>query len=79
MTPNGSPFTGDNDVEIRALVGDANQDRIVDRNDYLAVKAHAREPLDQMSGNYLFDLNLSGCINRADGRVVRMNKLHTVP
>lgn len=37
------------------------------------------EPLDQMSGNYLFDLDLDGTIGRGDGRVIKMNKLHTVP
>jgi hypothetical protein len=46
---NGNPTTGDNDVEIRALVGDADQDHTVAKTDLQAVKAHARQPLDQMS------------------------------
>ncbi|MBA3963213.1 MAG: hypothetical protein H0X40_15115 [Chthoniobacterales bacterium] len=76
---NNNPLTGDNDVAIRALVGDANQDQIVDGNDFTAVKAHAGQPLDQMSGNFLFDLNVNGVIARPDGHVVRVNKDHTVP
>jgi uncharacterized delta-60 repeat protein len=76
---NHNPLTGDNDVAIRALVGDANQDQIVDGNDFTAVKAHAGQPLDQMSGNFLFDLNINGVIARPDGHVVRVNKDHSVP
>ena len=75
----GNPLTGDNDIEIRALVGDANQSQVVDKPDLQGVKDHAGEPLDQMSGNYLFDLDLDGTIGRGDGRVIKMNKLHTVP
>ena len=75
---NGDALSGDNDVEIRALVGDANQDQIVDGNDFTAVKAHAGQPLNQMSGNFLFDLNVNGLIARPDGHVVRVNRAHTV-
>ncbi len=75
----GAPLSGDNDVEIRALVGDANQNRTVDKSDLLAIKSHFREPLDQMSGNYLFDLDLNGRIGEGDGPVVRRNKSHMVP
>ena len=75
----GNALTGDNDVEIRALVADASQDRTVKANDYRAVKAHKGETLDQMSGNFLFDLDLDGVIAKRDGKLVRMNKNHTVP
>ena len=75
----GNALSGDNDVEIRALVGDANQDRNVTIDDSRAVKAHGGQPLDQMSGNYLFDLDLNGVIAKKDGRVVRINRGHTVP
>ena len=37
------------------------------------------QALDQMSGNYLFDLNLDGTISRADTLVIRANKGHSVP
>lgn len=75
----GNALTGDNDVEIRALVGDTSQDRNVMIDDFRAIKAHARQFLDQMSGNYLFDLDLNGVIAKGDGRVVRMNKGHVLP
>jgi hypothetical protein len=75
----GNPLTGDNDIEICALVGAANQSQVVDKPDLQGVKDHAGEPLDQMSGNYLFDLDIDGTIGRGDGRVIKMNKLHTVP
>ena len=73
----GNPLTGDNNVEIRALAGDATQDKRVGRPDSEAVRAHARQPLDQM--NYLFDLNLDGRIGKPDDRVVQMNNHHSVP
>ena len=61
------------------MLGDANQNQIVDVPDIQGVKDHTGQTLDQMSGNYLFDLNLDGTIGRGDGRVIKMNKLHTVP
>jgi hypothetical protein len=76
---NGNALTGDNDVEIRALVGDATQNRRVSHPDSRLVNNHAGEVLDQMSGNFLLDLNLDGSISRADGQVARMNRFHTVP
>lgn len=73
----GTALSGDNDVEIRALVADANQDRIVDRSDLQMLRDHANETVNET--NFLSDLDLSGMIDSADGRIVRQNKLHTVP
>ena len=56
-----------------------NQDQIVNVSDLMAVKAHAGQPLDQMSGNFLFDLDHDGIIAKGDNKVVRADKLHTVP
>lgn len=75
----GVPLSGDNDVEIRVLLGDTDQNQIVDKPDLQGVKLHAGEALDQVSGNYLFDLDLNGVIGRVDGRIVRLNKSHNVP
>ena len=76
---NNNPLTGDKDVEIRALAGDASQNQTVDKPDLQGIKDHVGQPLDQMSGNYLFDLDLDGVIGKLDGRVVKINKGHTVP
>ena len=73
----GQPLVGDNDVEIRALTADANQDQTVDRGDIQLLRAHAGEPVSQ--SNYLLDLDLDGMIGAGDARLVRMNKLHMVP
>ncbi|MBA3961301.1 MAG: hypothetical protein H0X40_05290 [Chthoniobacterales bacterium] len=70
-------LTGDSDVEVRALFGDANQDQTVDKPDLQGINSHLGQTLDQT--NYLDDLNLDGAITRKDGRIVQMNKLHTVP
>jgi hypothetical protein len=76
---NGNPVTGDTDAEIRALVGDAKQDRSVGLPDAQGVKMHLGVALDQTSENFLFDLDLNGTIARRDIRVIRANKAHTVP
>lgn len=76
---NNNPLTGDKDVEIRALIGDANQNQIVDKPDFQGVKSHAGQALEQLSGNYLFDLDLDGVIGKLNKQVVRISKLHTVP
>ena len=73
----GAPLSGD--VEICALFGDTNQNQLIDKPDTKTLKAHVGEPLDQMSGNYLFDLDLNGVIGKSDGKIVKANKLHTVP
>lgn len=75
----GNILTGDRDVEIRALVADANQDRSVGSADAQGVKMHLGETLDQTSENFLFDLDLDGTIARRDTRVIRANKAHSVP
>ena len=74
---NNNALTGDNDVEVRALLGDSNQDQTVSKPDLQVVKSHAGQTLDQT--NYLSDLTLDGVIDGLDCRVVRMNKLHAVP
>ncbi len=73
----GAPLTGDNDVEIRALAGDANQSRVVDRSDFQLLRTQKGHPLDQT--NFLLDLNLDGVIGKADAQAIRQNKLHSVP
>jgi hypothetical protein len=75
----GSPLTGDYDVQIHALVGDATQNRRVSRRDSHLVRHHAGQPLDQTSGNFILDLNLDGTIDTQDGQVALMNKGHIVP
>ena len=72
-------MVGDNDVEICALVGDASQNRRVDRRDAKVVVDHSSQALDQMSGNYVLDLNLDGTIDLGDSQVVKMNRGHMVP
>ena len=56
----GHPLTGDNDVEIRALVGDINQNRNVYNNDYLILHNHDGEGTNP--GNFLADLDLNGAV-----------------
>jgi predicted outer membrane repeat protein len=73
----GTALSGDNDVEIRALLGDANQDRIVDRADIASLRAHRNQNVDE--DNFVLDLDLNGTVGPHDGRIVRGNKLHTVP
>ncbi len=73
----GVPLSGDNDVEIRALFGDADQSQIVDRPDLMLLKSHNREAVND--SNFVLDLDLDGVISKWDARIVQMNKLHTVP
>ena len=73
----GTPLSGDNDVEIRALVGDANQDRHVSRPDLMLLRQHKGQSVN--STNFVLDLNLDGHIGKGDYGLVRMNKSHTVP
>ncbi len=73
----GDPLTGDNDVAIRALLGDANQNQVVDRPDITLLRAHMNEAVDNT--NFVLDLDLNGIVGPHDGRIVRQNKTHTVP
>ena len=73
----GGALSGDSDVEIRALLADANQDQAVDRADFGSLRAHRGESVD--SSNFVLDLDLDGLIGLGDRRLVGMNKLHTVP
>lgn len=66
-------------MEIGALLGDANQNRFVNRADAGALKWHMGEPLNQASGNFVLDLNLNGAIDRSDARIVRKNGAHRLP
>ena len=74
---NGTALSGDNDVAIRALLGDVNQNLMVDRSDITVLRAHMNEPVDNT--NFVFDLDLNAIVGPHDGRIVRRNKTHTVP
>jgi len=74
---NGTPLSGDNDVAIRALLGDTNQNHTVDKPDYELIEQHLNEAVD--SSNFLLDLNLNGTVQKSDGRIVRTNRRHSVP
>ncbi len=76
---NGNPLSGNNELNIRALLGDTNQNQAVEKPDLQLIKNHAGEALDQASGNFLFDLDLDGVIDKLDGRVTKKNRHHTVP
>jgi hypothetical protein len=73
----GDSLSGDNDLAIRALLGDVNQNRVVDRPDTMLLRAHMNEPVN--GSNFVFDLDLNGTVGPHDGRIVRMNKRHAVP
>jgi hypothetical protein len=73
----GNGLNGDNDIAIRALFADVNQDKVVDRSDFTLVAQHQRESVD--SNNFLLDLDLDGLIRRVDGYLVKQNRHHTVP
>ena len=73
----GAPLSGDNYVEIRALLADANQDQAVDRADLMFLRPHQGESVD--NSNFVLDLDLDGFIGLGDRRLVGRNKLHTVP
>ena len=73
----GNALGGDNDVAIRALFADVNQDQVVDRSDFALVVQHQRESVD--NNNFLLDIDLDGLIRRVDGYLVKQNRHHTVP
>jgi hypothetical protein len=73
----GTPLSGDNDVEIRALLADANQDRAVGRPDLMLLRTHKGQIVN--SSNFVLDLDLDGLIGKGDNRLVGMNRSHSVP
>jgi hypothetical protein len=73
----GTPLSGDNDVEIRALLADANQDRAVGRPDLMLLRQHKGQSVN--STNFVLDLDLDGLIGKGDNRLVVQNRSHTVP
>ena len=73
----GTPLSGDNNLEIRALLADANQDRSVGRPDLMLLRTHKGQSVD--SSNFVLDLDLDGLIGKGDNRLVGQNKSHTVP
>ena len=75
--PSGAALGGDNDVAIRALFADVNQEQVVDRSDFALVAQHQRESVD--NNNFLLDIDLDGLIRRVDGYLVKQNRHHTVP
>ena len=73
----GAPLSGDSDVEIRALLADADQNRHVNRSDLMLLRQHKDQSVD--SSNFVLDLDLDGLIGKGDKRLVGMKKGHTVP
>jgi len=73
----GIPLSGDKDVEIRALLADANQDRAVGRPDLMLLRAHKGQIVN--SSNFVLDLDVDGLIGKGDNRLVGMNRSHSVP
>ncbi len=73
----GNPLSGDNEVAIRALFGDANQSRKVERLDLKLLRSHRNEPVN--NSNFVLDLDLNGTVGARDARIIRQNKEHQVP
>jgi len=68
----GNPLTGDNNVNVRVLLGDINADNLVNISDLSEVKAYFSSPLVH-ENNCRIDVNGDGIINELDLETVRTN------
>ena len=73
----GAPLSGDRDVCVLAVAGDANGTGTVDAVDYLAVNGHLGEEVGP--ANARFDVNASGTIDAVDYLAVNANMGGSAP
>ncbi|MGI8821400.1 MAG: hypothetical protein ACR2ID_11125 [Chthoniobacterales bacterium] len=64
-------------VNVRFLIGDTTDDRVVNGGDSVQTRGRAGQPAD--ATNFRSDVNLDGTVNGGDAVVVRANAGHSVP
>ncbi len=65
----GTPLTGDNDVQVVLLCGDVNGDGVVDGDDEIEATNRIGQPLDQTNARY--DVDRNGHIDVVDVALIR--------